>query len=124
MSLSSSSSGGAAGENAGLREQRFEIGGRRDQLDALVAEDLGHGAEQHVGVAGAEVEQQLRQPPVGADAGEDLLVLDLSGHDGAGDAFGLEGLDEPRELAEREPVDVDVRDRLRRGRRSPDRSLP
>ena len=36
-------------------------------------------------------------------------MLDLPGHDGAGDAFGLEGFDEAGELAEREPVDVDVR---------------
>jgi len=36
-------------------------------------------------------------------------VLDLAGHDGAGDAFGLEGFDEAGEFAEGEPVDVDVR---------------
>jgi hypothetical protein len=39
---------------------------------------------------------------------EDLLVLDLAGHDGSSDAFGLEGFDEAGELAEGEPVDVDV----------------
>ncbi len=109
MSLSSSSLGARRVRTPGLREQRFEVGSGRDQLDAFVAENFGHGAEQHVGVAGAQVEQQLRQPPVGTDAGEDLLVLDLPGHDGAGDAFGLEGFDEAGELAEREPVDVDIR---------------
>ena len=35
-------------------------------------------------------------------------MLDLAGHDGAGDAFGLEGFDELGEFAEGEPVDVDV----------------
>ncbi len=43
----------------------------------------------------------------GADGGEDLLVPDLTGHDGASDALALEGLDEAGELAEGEPVDVD-----------------
>ena len=32
--------------------------------------------------ARAQVEQQFGQPPVGADAAEDLLVLYLAGHDG------------------------------------------
>ncbi len=32
-------------------------------------------------------------------------MLDLSGHDGAGDAFFVEGFDEPGKLAEGEPVD-------------------
>ena len=100
--------GCAAGEDAGFGEERFEVSGRGDQLDAFVAENLGHRAEQHVGVAGAEVEEKLGEAPVGADAGEDLLVLDLAGHDGAGDAFGLKGFDEAGEFAEGEPVDVDV----------------
>ena len=36
-----------------------------------------------------------------------LLVLDLAGHDGAGNSGGLEGLNQPRKFAEREPVDLD-----------------
>jgi hypothetical protein len=35
-------------------------------------------------------------------------VFDLTGHDGSGDTFGAEGVDETRELTEGEPVDVDV----------------
>ena len=108
MSFCSSSSGCAEGEDAGFGEERLEVLGGGDELDAFVAEDLGDGAEEHVGVAGAEVEEELGEAPVGADAGEDLLVLDLAGHDGAGDAFGLEGFDEAGEFAEGEPVDVDV----------------
>ena len=52
----------------------------------------------------ASDKQHLGQPPVGLDAAEDLLVLDLSGHDGAGDAFALESLDQLRQLAQRQPM--------------------
>ncbi len=100
--------GGAGGEGAGFGEQGLEVLGGADELDAFVGEDLGDGAEEHVGVAGAEVEEEFGEAPVGADGGEDLLVLDLSGHGGAGDAFGFEGIDEAGELAEGEPVEVDV----------------
>ena len=34
-------------------------------------------------------------------------MLDLAGHDGAGDSGCFECVDEPREFAEREPVDAD-----------------
>ena len=77
------------------------------ELDALVGEDLGDRAEQHVGVAGAEVEEQFGEAPVGTNGGEDLRVLDLAGHHGAGDAFGLKGFDEAGEFAKRHPVDAD-----------------
>jgi hypothetical protein len=100
--------GFAEGEDAGLCEEWFEVLGGGDELDALVAEDLCDCSQEHVGVAGAEVEEELGESPVGADAGEDLLVFDLAGHGGAGDAFGLEGFDEAGEFAEGEPVDVDV----------------
>ena len=53
----------------------------------------------------AERHQQFRQFPVGTDGAEDLLVLDLSGHDGLGDALALESFDQLAELAEGEPVD-------------------
>jgi hypothetical protein len=98
----------AGGEDAGFCEKRFQVLRGGDELDALVVEDFGDGAEEHVGRAGAEVEEELGETPVGADAGEDLFVLDLAGHDGAGDAFGVEGFDEAGKLAEGEPVDVDV----------------
>ena len=100
MSARSVSSGARGGEDAGRRKHGFEEGCRRDEVDAFVFEDLGDGAEQHVGVAGAEVEQEFGEAPVGADGGEDLLVLDLAGHDGAGDACGLEGFDELGKFAE------------------------
>jgi hypothetical protein len=100
--------GGAEGEDARFCEEGLKVLGGGDEFDALVAEDLCDGAEEHVGVAGAEVEEELGEAPVGADAGEDLLVFDLAGHGGAGDALGLEGFDEAGEFAEREPVDVDV----------------
>ena len=94
MSARSVSSGARAvrtpaGASMGSRNDVDEM-----QRDAFVFEDLGDRAEQHVRVARAEVEQELGEAPVGADGGEDLLVLDLAGHHGAGDAFVLEGFDE------------------------------
>ena len=100
--------GGAAGEDAGGGEERLEILRRGDELDAFVGENLGDGAEEHVGVSGAEIEEEFGEAPVGADGGEDLGVFDLAGHGGAGDAFALEGFDEAGEFAEGEPVDADV----------------
>ncbi len=43
---------------------------------------------------------------------ENLLVLHLAGHHGLGDALLLEGLDQPRKLAQREPVHGHARVRL------------
>ena len=100
--------GRTQGEDAGLCEERLKVLRGGDKLDAFVAEYLRECAEEHVGVAGAEVEKEFGQAPIGANAGEDLFVFDLTGHGGAGDAFGLKGFDEARELAEGEPVDVDV----------------
>ena len=80
MFLRSSSSGRALGQHAFLGQQRLKKCSRADQLDPLVAQHLGHRAQQHVGVARAQVQQQLGQPPVGPDAGENLLVLHLAGH--------------------------------------------
>ena len=51
--------------------------------------------------------RSLARRQSGRMRGEDLGVLDLTGHDGAGDAFCLEGFDEAGELAERHPVDAD-----------------
>jgi hypothetical protein len=99
---------GAASEDAGFCEEWLKIAGGGDEFDAFVAEHFCNCAQEHVGVASAEVEEELGESPVGTDAGEDLLVFNLAGHDGAGDAFGLEGFDEAGELAEREPVDLDV----------------
>jgi hypothetical protein len=100
--------GCATGEDAGFREEGFEVLGGGDEFDAFVAEDFGDGTEEHVRVAGAEIEEEFGEAPVGTDAGEDLFVLDLAGHDGAGDTFILKSFDEAGEFAEREPVDVDV----------------
>ena len=49
-------------------------------------------------------EQEFRQAPVGTDAGKNLLVLHLSGHDGASYAFAAESFDELRKLSQRKPV--------------------
>jgi hypothetical protein len=99
---------GAAGQQACPGEEWFEVGRRGDQFNAFVGQDFGHCPQKHVGVAGAEIEKEFSEAPVGADAGEDLLVLDLACHHGTGDPFGLEGLDQAGELAKGEPMDVNV----------------
>src|SRR4051812_28202392 len=64
-------------QNAGFCEQRLEELGRAHEVDALVFKDLGDRADQRIGIAGPEREQQLSEAPVGADAAEYLLVLYL-----------------------------------------------
>ncbi len=73
-------------------------------MDAFIGQHLGDGADQGIGIARGQGKQQLGQPPVGLDGAEDLLVLHLPGHNGLGDAGGPEGLDEPGQLSQREPV--------------------
>ena len=68
------------------------------------ARTLADCADQRIGIARRQREQKLRQPPVGLDAAEYLLVLDLPGHDGAGDARALERLDQLGQLAQRQPM--------------------
>jgi len=99
---------GALGKDARFGKQRFQILGGRDQLDAFVGQDLGDRTEQHVGVACAQVEEELSETPVWAEAGEYLGVLDLAGHNGTSDLCGSEGVDKSGELSEREPVNLDV----------------
>src|SRR5512146_254886 len=90
----------ASGQDAGLGKERLEIGGRVQECDAFILENLGYGANKRVGVAGGQRQQHLRETPVRADAAEDLLVLDLSGHYGALNALALEGLDELGKFSE------------------------
>ncbi len=101
--------GGAGGEDAGSGEERIEVFRRRDKFNPFIPEDSRYGSEEHVGIAGAEVEEEFGQAPVRADGGEDLFVLDLAGHGGAGDTFRFEDVDEPGELTEREPMEMDLR---------------
>ena len=90
-------------------QQRRQERGRIEQLDAVVAHDVGDGGDQRVGVAGLEPGQDRQQRQVGHDAREDLDVLDLPGHDRLGDAGGLQDLDALAEVAERDPVEVGPR---------------
>ncbi len=76
----------ALGQHALARQQRLEKRRRVEQLDALVAHDLGDGRNQRVGVAGLEAGEHGQQRQVRHDAGEDLDVLDLAGHHRAGHA--------------------------------------
>ena len=68
--------------------------------DAFIRQNLGDRAQQSIRIARAQRQQQLRQSPIGPDAGKNLLVLDLPRHDGAGHAFSLECLNQFGELAQ------------------------
>ena len=100
MFFSSCSVGARSGYHAGFREQRFQQRRGIFQHDAFFGEHLSHRSQEGIRVSRAQREQELGQFPVRFDAREDLLVLDLSGHDGAVHAFALESLSKLRQLAQ------------------------
>ncbi len=69
------------GQHAGPGQQRRQQRGRVDQLDAVLAQDVGDGTDQAIGVSRRELAQHRDERHVRDDATEDLGVLDLSGHD-------------------------------------------
>src|SRR5207248_5073338 len=69
-------------QHARLCQERLKKRGRVFEGYAFVRQDFRDSAEKRVSVAQIEGEQQLRQAPIGADAGKNLLVLHLSRHDG------------------------------------------
>ena len=72
-------------------------------------QDLGHCSQQHISTAGAQVQQKLCQPPVRTNAGENLLVFNLTGHHGPGYALLPESLDQAGKFAKGEPMHLDAR---------------
>ena len=68
------------GDRARRGEQRREEGGGVEQLDAVIAHDVGDRRDERVGVPRAEAHHHREQQAVGQDAREDLDVLDLAGH--------------------------------------------
>ena len=94
----------AAGEHAAPRQQRLQEFRGLHQRNAFIRQSLGHRPDKRIGIARAQRQQQLGQPPIRLDAAENLLVLHLPGHDGAGDAGALKSFDQPRQLAQRHPV--------------------
>ena len=73
-------------------------------MNAFVFEHFRHRADQGIRVLRRQAGEQLNHFEVGNDRTENLLVLDLAGHDGLVYAFGFERLDELAELTERHPV--------------------
>src|SRR5215467_10329526 len=73
-------------------------------MNAFVFQDLGHGANQRVCIAGPEREEDLSQTPVRTNGREYLLMLHLAGHDRGAHALALEGIDEFSQISERKPV--------------------
>ena len=80
-------------------ERRNERGGI-DELDAVIAQDGGHGADETVGIFPAELCQHGQQRRIRNDAGEDFGVLHLAGHHGMGHTGLLQHLDTRAELPE------------------------
>ena len=86
------------------REQRREEQGRIEQLDPFVAQHVGDGGDERIGVARLEPGQDGNEGEVGNDAGENLDVTHLAGHHRLGCSRGLEQLDALAKLAEGHPM--------------------
>ena len=84
-----------------------------DQLDPVLFQLIGNGAEDRVRVLFLEPQQQGQRAEVGAEVVE-VLRGDLARHDALADAAAGEGGDHLRELADLEPDDL-VHQRGERG---------
>ena len=62
----------------------------------IIGIESADSAEQCISIAGPEREQEFGQTPVRPDTGKDLLVFDLSSHDGSPHTFTFESIDEFR----------------------------
>ena len=91
-------------QHADAGQQRREKRRRVEQLDAVVAQHVGHAGDERVGVPGLEPHQHAEERQVGHDVGEELRVLHLPRHHRLSDAGLLEHADALAELAERHPV--------------------
>jgi hypothetical protein len=94
----------APGDDAATREQRLNQRRGVQQLDAVVAQHVGHRTNQAVGILRRQLPQHAEERQVGDDAPEDLGVLHLPGHHGVADAGGLQDRDALPELAEGNPM--------------------
>jgi hypothetical protein len=81
----------------------FEEVGRVDQLDPFARQLRRDAADEGVGVAAREREEQLQHPHVGERAAENLDVPDLPRHDRLLHALALEEADHPPQLADADP---------------------
>ena len=94
----------ASRQNAFRGQKILQQQGRIGERDAFVRQDLGHAADQSVGVLGFERRQQLHQAPVRHDGGENLDVLHLPAHHHLADAFLFADVDQLAQRAQRDPV--------------------
>ena len=98
---------GAAGrEHAFTRQEGRQEGRGVDELDALLAEDVGDRRDQRVGALRLESHEHAEQRHVGHDVGEELRVLDLAGHDRLAHSGVLQEADALPQLPERDPVQI------------------
>ena len=81
-------------------KERAEERRRVHQLDTVITHHVGDRGDQRVGVSRLEAGEYRQKGQVGDDAGKDLRVLDLPGHQGARDPVGLENLDTLAQVAE------------------------
>jgi len=72
-------------------------------------EHIRYGRDQGVRVARRQPAQHGQQREIRHDAGEDARVLDLAGHQRAGDIGPLEDIDAPAQLTQRDPVKISRR---------------
>ena len=79
----------------------------------MIAQHVGHGGDDRVGVLRLDAHQQTDRHHVGNDVGEELRVLHLPGHHGLRDAGLLEQVDPCPELSQRDAMQRRRR-RLRR----------
>lgn len=90
------------GEVAGGGERIFEKGGRGEEGDTCLREQVGDGSEEGLGVAFLELRENEEGADVGAEI-EEIFWRDLPGHDGVGGTGFLRGVGELAELADAEP---------------------
>ena len=76
---------------------------------------LRDGADQRIRIFERQRKEKLREFPVRANRAEDLVVLHLPGHHGAGDAFLVQQFERAREFSQADPVQS-RRDFLQLGR--------
>ena len=96
--------GRALRQHARLRQQWFQQPRGFFQRNAFVPENFGDRAQQRIRISCGKREQQFGQLPVGADAGKNLLMFYLPGHDCAMNPGALKSFDQLRQFSKREPM--------------------
>ena len=81
-------------------QQGFQQRSRIVEMNAFVLQNLGHAADQRIGVLSRKPSQQLQQAPIRPYGGKNICVLDLPCHHHLMDPFAFQNLDQAAQLAE------------------------